>query len=133
MAGNAERTRAAIAPGSTPFGDRGMLEQAIGQSQQLAASPEAGAGAVGGMAPISPQDPFSDPMSALMGQGGFSSERPVTSGLSVGPGDSPPPVPTDLPIPLMSQLQNIALNAKSPQLRGAAVLALRRIVRNRGR
>ncbi len=97
------------------------------------ASPEAGAAAVGGMGPISPQDPFSDPMSALMGQGGFSSQRPVTSGLSVGPGDTPPAAPTDLPMPLMSQLQNIALNAKSPQLRQAAVLALRRLIRNRGR
>lgn len=131
----AEQIRAAISPGSTPYGERGALEDAIGgaASTSSAASPEAMAAPAMGMAPINPNDPFGSPMSAIMGEGGFSSDRPITSGLTVGPGSGPAPDLSGLPLSLMQKLQDVALNAKSPQLRGAALLALRRIVRNRGR
>lgn len=121
-----QNVQAAIAPGSTPYGERGKLEGAIAQSQATPQLPVA-------PGPISGQDPFGGPMSALMGEGGFSSGKPITSGLSVGPGGPPAPDMTGLPIDLMQRLQTIATQAKNPQLRGAAVVALRRIVKNRGR
>ncbi len=118
---------AAIAPGSVPYGERGALESGISQSQATPKLPVAAS-------PISPQDPFSGgPMSALMGDGGFGSDKPVTSGLSMGPGSGPATDLSNLPMPLIAKLQDVALNAKNPQLRGAALLALRRIVRQRNR
>jgi len=129
---NADTMRAAIAPGSTPYGERGNLEDAIGSaaSTSNAALPEAAA-ASAAQKPINPNDPYGSPMTALMGKGGFTSERPLTSGLSVGPGTTPSNL-DGLPVDKMKRLQQVALHAKSPQLRGAAILALRRIVRSRG-
>ena len=124
---NAEQVKAAIAPGSTPYGERGELEQAIGTSSAVSAPmPVQGR--------ISSQDPFTGgPMAALLGQGGYTSDRPVTSGLSVGPGAGPAVDLSGLPLDVMKKLHVVATTAKSPQLRGAALLALRRIVRNRSK
>lgn len=122
---NAEQVKSAIAPGSTPYGERGQLEQAVSSATATPPSPVQGR--------ISSQDPFSGPMAALMGQGGYTSDRPVTSGLSVGPGSGPAADLSGLPLDVMKKLHVVATTAKSPQLRGAALLALRRIVRNRGR
>lgn len=123
-----EATQAAIAPGSTAYGERENLEGAIAAAE---ATPEVQAAPAMGLKAINPDDPFSSPMTALLNKGGFTSDRPVTSGLSVGPGSTPPFDTTGLPVATMKRLQEVALNAKSPQLRGAAILALKRIARSR--
>ena len=123
-----EAIQAAITPGSVPYGQRENMEDAISASGN---TPEATAAPAGALNPINPDDPFSSPMTALLNKGGFTSDRPLTSGLSVGPGTTPAFDTTGLPVDTMRRLQEVALNAKSPQLRGAALLALRRIAQNR--
>ncbi len=122
---NADIVKKSIAPGSTESGDRQTLEadiQAImgggGGEQMPPATPS-----------ISGQDPFGDPESALTGADGFSSDLPVTAGLDVGPGAGATQSFGNLPISTMQSLQDMAINAKTPQVRQMALLALRRIVR----
>jgi hypothetical protein len=121
---SADTVKKAIAPGSTESGDRQKLEAGIESIMGGGGEP---------MPPvtpaISPQDPFGDPESALAGAEGFSSDLPITAGLSVGPGAGPTQSFENLPIPTMQVLQDMALNAKTPQVRQMALLALRRIVR----
>ncbi len=121
---NADIVKKSIAPGSTEFGERQNLEADIqsimgGGGEQMPPVTPA----------ISSQDPFSGPESALAGTDGFSSDLPITAGLSVGPGAGPTQSFGNLPIPTMQVLQDMALNAKTPQVRQMALLALRRIVR----
>lgn len=125
MAANADTTKKAIAPGSIPFGERQGVEAGL----------EAVLGGGGeGQAPpsvprISSDDPFSSPMAALEGKGGFESNLPITAGLSVGPGPGPMPGLNDMPVPVVQRLQDVALHAKTPHIRQMALIALRRLAR----
>lgn len=121
----ADTARRAIEPGSVPYGERQELEAGLQSLLGGGAEQAPGAAPVGN---ISPQDPFGDPMSALMGKEGYQSNLPVTAGLSVGPGPGPD-VQTNLPVSTMETLQEMALHAKTPRVRQLALLALRRIVR----
>lgn len=118
----------AITPGSTESGDRQTLE---GGLAQVLGGGGAGGGGGGQGAPL-PAAPdggqSGGPIQALLG-GLHSTEDPVTGGLSQGPGRTPNSALEGLPVSTMQKLQNIALNAKSPQTRYMARIALKRIVK----
>lgn len=118
----------AISPGSTEFGDRQGLEQGLGDVLNAGPSPAPS----GGPLPAAPDGAQAglDPINALLG-GLHTSDLPVTSGLRQGPGRAPlAPGASQLPATTMQKLQQVALNAKSPQMRHMARVSLRRIARN---
>ncbi len=126
-----KETQAAIAPGSTDYGERGELEGAVSASlSSPAGSQEPTLGSAspvptaGGL-PASPLDFLND--------GTHSSDLPVTSGVSVGPGEGPMSPFADLPVDRMTRLQTIATQAKSAYVRQAARQALRAIAQQQGR
>lgn len=123
MAAGVDAIQNAISPGSTAYGERGALEEAIsvgGASGGMA--PAAGAAA----APVS-MGPL-DPLTALMdGTVESNPEVPVTDGLSVGPGAQP--FADDSADPLKARLIAVAEGAESPRLRAAALTLLRQHVR----
>lgn len=123
MPAGIERTQAAIAPGSTEYGERQNLEQGISSAMGAAGQP------TGGAQPAVPVPPMPDnPLGALLSGEIKGDQLPVTDGLSVGPGAGPPQ--ND---PMMStraqRLRTIATEAASPVARSAARRALRRMTR----
>ena len=122
-------TAAAITPGSLEYGDRQKLVAGL-QSVGTGGQPAAPNPAAGTLPP--PVDGANDPLAALLGgqinpQG---TDNPLTSGLSVGPGNGPDGV-QNLQDPRKVRLQQIATKASSPMLRAAARLELRRLVGER--
>lgn len=114
----ADQVNKSIEPGSVPYGERQGLEEGV---SQLAAG---GPGAVpsapgGGPAPL---PSTSNPLSALAsgeidpGVGG----GPLTTGLSVGPGEGP-----QIPDSRKERLKALAEYAASPTVRGMARTALK--------
>jgi hypothetical protein len=106
-----------IEPGSLPQGDRqafaANLQQALAGSQQAGPSvPPPGPGGA---------DPLGDELGFLDSE--TISDKPVTAGLSVGPGGGP--APTTVDSPKIEKLRAIALGARSPVLRQMARDALR--------
>jgi hypothetical protein len=112
-----------IQPGSLEYGERqavaGRLQEAL---PTLQGGTSSSAVAPGAPAPGAPQDP----MQRLLG-GGFSSDLPVTDGLSLGPGAGPPTSSVAMAeSPTIGKLRLIAMQASSPLLRHYARTALRR-------
>ncbi len=114
-----------IEPGSVEHGQRAALEQ--GLSAALPDASQTGPNPLAGQ-PGPPLDSVDDPIAALLSgeldPGG--GQEPITSGLSVGPGDGPP---GSLPQqdPKKVRLQQIATQARSPLFRAAARNELRRL------
>jgi len=125
MAAGAERTRAAIAPGSTEYGDRGALEAAIGSAGGGGpAAPSAGGGG-----PTTALPSATDPLGALLGGGITPGELPLTDGLSAGPGAGPNMGDDPMLSDYATRLRTLATEAASPMLRSAARNRLRRMSR----
>lgn len=128
MPAGSELTSAAIAPGSTEYGDRqkleGSLSAIVGQGGGGAPAPGGGGGAPG---PIVPEDALGALMGGQVSPGG---DMPLTDGLSVGPGAGPAAQQED---PLLgdraNRLRMIASEAASPQLRALARSELKRMTR----
>jgi hypothetical protein len=119
----AEQVKRAIEPGSVPFGQRQELEAQIGQALG-ATSP--------GQTPTPQPGPTvaptsADPVGALLGGGVNVQPDVLTAGLSVGPG--PGTMADEVPTELEQRLMLLAQQARSPQLRAMARMALRRIKR----
>jgi len=116
-----------IAPGSTEYGDRQVLEDGLGDAiiDQPTGAPNPAAGA-----PPLPVDSTGDPMAALLsGQlNPNAGQDPLTSGLSVGLGAGTPGS-IEQQDPVKTRLQQVAQFAKSPLVRAAARNELRRITR----
>ena len=108
MPASADDVARSIEPGSTEFGDRQVLEDQIGQIMGNAAAPTpapAGAASSGALGKLSQ---------------GAVSDKPVTDGLSVGPGAPPANTPQIANSPRIDQLRIVAQNARSPRLRALA-------------
>ena len=121
-----EQMTDSIEHGSTPYGERGPMEDSI--SSGLGASPPPGAGGGGPMAQPQPNvaPVGGSPMDLLL-SGDYPNDPslPLTDGLGVGPGAGPlepegPPVP-----PLVERFRMVAQHAKSPTLRAEARAALK--------
>jgi len=112
-----------IEPGSLEYGDR----QAITGRLQDSISAIQGGGPPSAPAPGAPAPgPAVDPLARLLG-GKYSSDLPVTDGLSVGPGAGPAlPGGGVASSPLVEKLRIIATEANSPLLRQYARAQLRR-------
>ena len=108
MPASADDVARSIEPGSTEFGDRQVIEDQIGQIMGNAASPSAPA----------PGAASSGALNRL-GQGAVS-DKPVTDGLSVGPGAGPAQTTQIADSPRIEQLRIVAANARSPRLRALA-------------
>jgi hypothetical protein len=113
------QTQAAIAPGSTEYGERKNLEAGLSQAMGSAGNPTSGA------QPASPVAPLPDnPLGALLSGEIPGDNTPVTDGLSIGPGAGP-----QNQHPMMSdraqRLRTVATEAASPVARAAARRALR--------
>ena len=122
---NADDISRSIAPGSLPYGER----QEVAGNLQAALGGAAGQGA--GPAPVAeeagdPVDAEIDPMERLLA-GEHSSDLPITSGLSEGPGSTG--LRTKDETPKVERLRAVAMHAKSPVLRYQARAALRREMR----
>lgn len=114
-----------IEPGSTEYGDRGPLEQGLGQMGSPGSAPP-GAPASGDPAGMLP--PAGDPLEALLSGELGTPDGPQTAGLSVGPGPGPA---AEVPFTddVSEKLRVIADTAKTPRLRAMARAALRRRIR----
>ena len=109
----------AIAPGSTPYGERDTLGDAANSAQQGGGTPSGPAATSGSAGVGGPLDPLQAMLTGKVRAG----SEPITAGLSRGPGDSPAtPVTTE---PVKERLKYLAVNAKSPHLRLQARAALR--------
>ena len=108
-----------IEPGSIPSGQRGQLEQNIGQLPSSGPS-QAAQPAPGGGIPSS-----SDPLGALTSGAVNPGDAnvPLTDGISVGPGDGGA---GDVPDDQQQRLSLLAHGSRSPAIRSAARLALLR-------
>ena len=102
-----------IEPGSTEYGDRQVLEDQMRQIQQQPATRR----------PSTPGAVTSRAQDRLAT--GPVSEKPVTSGLSVGPGSGPVVEAGPEESPLMEKYRIIATEARNPYLRHLARNALR--------
>lgn len=127
MAAGAERTRAAIAPGSTEYGERASLEAAIGQAGAGGGGPAAPIAGGGGAASALPSP--TDPLGALLSGSISPEEKPLTDGLSFGPGAGPTRGDDPLLSDYAQRLRTLATEAASPMLRAAARTRLRRMSR----
>lgn len=126
MAAGAEQTRAAIAPGSTEYGERGALEAAIGTAVGGGAAPSAGTG--GGTAAI---PGATDPLGALLSGAVTPQDLPVTDGLTAGPGAGPNRGADPMLGQYAQRLRTLANEAASPMLRQAATRRLSRLSKER--
>ncbi len=105
---SADEISRSIEPGSLESGNRQVVTDRIAQivgpaSQQSAPQP--------GAASARAQE--------RLGSGPVS-EKPITDGLSVGPGGGPAQTPVIAESPRVEQLRIIATNARSPRLRALA-------------
>jgi len=107
---NADQVTDAIEPGSLPYGERAPLTEAM--PGLLGPGPLGGGG--GSVNPA---------QMLAAGDLGTSQGAPLTSGLSVGAGNTPTPMEFD--DSTSARLRYVAQNAKSPQLRAMARNALR--------
>lgn len=109
-----------IVPGTVAYGDRENLAAALDTpTQDTPSAPAATSGSAGVGGPM-------DPLQAMLGGNIPTGGNPVTSGLSVGPGNTPGPTQGQMN-PMQERLVHVALNAKSPQLRAFARQALRKV------
>lgn len=111
-----------IEPGSVPHGDRKGLEQSL---QDVLASPEGGPPVEGEAA--APIPTSNDPVGALLGgELAPNNDVPLTSGMSVGPGNN-----TDVNNIMLTdranQLRLLATQAITPSLRATALRMLKRM------
>lgn len=121
---NADEIMRTVEPGSLPQGERQAMASRL---QQALPKPGGGGGAPTSQAPAS-SGGAPNPLSRLLG-GGYSSDLPVTDGLSVGPGAGPArSAIAAAESPKIGQLRMVALEAKSPLVRYHARMALRREV-----
>lgn len=119
---NADDIMSTLEPGSTDYGDRQVLTNQL--QEALASSQQQGPMVPAGTPP--PPEPGGSELDYLDAE--HSSDLPVTDGLSVGPGASPPSVnPTDSP--KIEKLRLIATGARSPVLRHMARNALKAEIR----
>lgn len=122
-----DQMQRSIEPGSISYGNRqqveGMLPAAQGTGPAPGQTPVPGLGGDPLALPGSPED-------MLLG-GDFPSDPniPATDGMSVGPGSGPPLEEGDQPSSYAQRLRVIATNAKTPQLRAQARLALKLLAR----
>ncbi len=105
---SADEISRSIEPGSLESGNRQVVSDRISQivgpgSQQ--APPQPGAASTGAM--------------DRLGQGGVS-DKPITDGLTVGPGAGPANTPQIANSPRVNQLRIVAKEARSPRLRALA-------------
>lgn len=121
-----------IEPDSTEYGDRAQLEEGLSVlgAQQSSAPPAVTAG---GSAPSAtpPSETLGDPMALLLSDELSPSDRPVTHGLSFGPGAGRAPQFGEGPNPEIERLRAVAQFARTPQLRAAARRLLRRKLNGR--
>lgn len=112
-----------IEPGSLEYGDRQVVADRMSQIQ-----------AQNGPAPPSvapgPSSPALGNARDKLGQGPVS-DKPVTAGLSVGPGGGPPQVIDPSMGPEAEKLRLIATNARNPYLRHLARNSLRALANRR--
>lgn len=125
MAAGVEKTRAAISPGSTEYGERGALEANLGAAMGGGAGPAAG----GGGAPRSIRPPATDPLGALLSGAIKAPSAALTDGLSVGPGAGPANAGDPMLSDYAERLRVVALQAASPMLREAARRRLARMTK----
>lgn len=124
----ADQLRNSITPGSLPYGERQVLERALGDlPAQL--GPQAAAAQAPGGVPGVPSDPLS-----MLASGGIpvDGDSP-TAGLSVGPGPGPASAQLPLPDSNVEKYRILATQAKSPVLRHLARRALSGAVREQRR
>ena len=116
---SADDINRSIEPGSTEYGDRQVIEDRIAQSLQMGdvSRQPTPPGAVSGRA-----------QSRLAS--GPVSDKPITDGLSVGPGAGPNKA-TMTEAPELEKYRLIAQNARNPYLRHLARSALRANMRRR--
>jgi hypothetical protein len=121
----------AITPGSTAYGDRKKLES--GLKAVGGGAPTVGGGAAPSPAP-SPTTTMPDignPLSDMLAGRIKTGSGPLTSGMSVGPGNGPagqlPSSPTDND--LGHKLKMLATQSTSPTLRRLAAARLKRMYR----
>ena len=107
----------AIEPGSMEYGDRQVFEDRVKQINAQATPRQ----------PV-PQGEAVQPSRDKLAQGSFS-ERPITDGLSVGPGASPTPVNDPTMGPEAERYRLIAQNARNPYLRHLARSALKALIK----
>jgi hypothetical protein len=124
MPAGSELTSAAIAPGSTEYGQRGNLE--AGLASVLG---QGGGGAPGGPEGGAPLPPAQNPIESLLGGGIGAANLPITDGLSVGQGAGPVEQADPMLGDRANRLRMIASQAASPQLRALARSELRRMTR----
>ncbi len=106
MPATADDVTRSIEPGSIPSGEAGPLDDRIKQAMATApAAPQPGAAGGRSLDRLA-QGPVSD--------------KPVTDGLTVGPGASPAPAQGLQPSKRIDHLRNIAQNARSHRLRALA-------------
>lgn len=108
----------AIEPGSLEYGDRQVVEDRV---KQINAQSGQGRSQV-------PPGQVSQRTSERLSQGPIS-DKPVTSGLSVGPGPGPAPVNDPTQGPEAERYRLIAQNARNPYLRHMARNALRALIK----
>lgn len=110
----------AIEPGSLEYGDRQVVEDRVRQiNAQAKARPQLPPGQV--------TQRSRDRLAT-----GPVSEKPVTSGLSVGPGPGPTPVNDPTMSPEAERYRLVAQNARNPYLRHLARNALRALLSRSG-
>lgn len=113
---------ASIEPGSVPYGDRQTLEAGLAELAGGAApGPMGGPMAPPGAAPQG--DDMLDPEGILASE--TISDLPITSGLTVGPGEGP--FQGIAATTEQQRLQELAINANSPLIRYMAMVALRQL------
>ena len=107
----------AIEPGSMEYGDRQVFEDRVKQinAQTTQRSPR-------------PPGQVTQRMTGKLQQGSFS-EKPITAGLSVGPGPGPATVNDPTQGPELEKLRLIAANARNPYLRHLARSALKAAIK----
>ena len=102
-----------IEPGSLEYGDRQVVQDRI--QQAMVQSQDRRPSTPGAVSQAAQSRLASGPVS----------DRPVTDGLSVGPGAGPTQIRTPELDPKVEQYRLIAANARNPQLRHLARSALR--------
>lgn len=117
---NADEIARSIEPGSLEYGDRQVVADRIQQAQVQKSGPTTSLGQ--GQAMQATQGRLSQ---------GPVSDKPVTSGLSVGPGSGPMDAQDPANSPKAEQYRLLAANARNPYLRKIARNALKAHI-NRG-
>lgn len=128
----ADQMGAAISPGSIEYGQRGEVESMLGNVMR-ARQQQSGAPVAGGLPGPSAAGGSPDELLDMLVGGRVKPlpNLPLTDGLSVGPGAGRMQETASTPSSMEDRLRLIAVNAKTPQLRAMARMALRSETRRR--